>query len=163
MSGRGTAARTASPVVDRSPVPVFAEGRGPIGRATSHGWSPILKQMLALASVPPAFERPGTRVEVEWTVEGHRDRVRATVVELPFAVYHLAPAGACTWAELAEAICDCRRATGWGPRQVAGKTGRFSIVLENVPAPNNPKTAWLACYSALAALKEYGARARYGT
>ena len=47
--------------------------------------------------------------------------------------------------------------------QVAGKTGRFSIVLENVPAPDNPKTAWLACYSALAALKEYGARARYGT
>jgi len=26
-------------------------------------------------------------------------------------------------AELAEAICDCRRRTGWGPRQVAGATG----------------------------------------
>jgi aminomethyltransferase len=73
-----------SPSVDRSPVPVFAEGRGQIGRVTSHGWSPILKQMLGLASVPPAYERPGTRVEVEWTVEGRRGRVRATVVELPF-------------------------------------------------------------------------------
>src|SRR5262245_13658652 len=34
---------------------------------------------------------------------------------------------------------------------VSGRTGRFSIKLENVPAPDNPKTAWLACYSALAA------------
>ena len=73
-----------SPVVDRSPVPVFAPGRGRIGRVTSHGWSPILKQMLALASVPPAYARPGTTVAVEWTVEGRRDRVAATVVELPF-------------------------------------------------------------------------------
>jgi len=47
--------------------------------------------------------------------------------------------------------------------RVAGKTGRFTLVLENVPAPENPKTAWLACYSALAALRELGARARYGT
>jgi aspartate dehydrogenase len=47
--------------------------------------------------------------------------------------------------------------------RVAGKSGRFSIVLENVPAPDNPKTAWLACYSALAALRELGARVRYGT
>lgn len=47
--------------------------------------------------------------------------------------------------------------------RVSGKTGRFTIVLENVPAPDNPKTAWLACYSALAALKEFGSPARYGT
>ncbi len=73
-----------SPVVDRSPVPVFGEGRGQIGRVTSHGWSPIAKQMLALASVPPAYERVGSRVEVEWSVEGRRGRVRATVVALPF-------------------------------------------------------------------------------
>jgi len=70
--------------VDRSPVPVYAEGRGQIGRVTSHGWSPILKQMLALASVPPPYELPGTQVQVEWTVEGRRGRVKATVVELPF-------------------------------------------------------------------------------
>jgi aminomethyltransferase len=72
-----------SPYVDRSPVPVFAAGRQ-VGKATSHGWSPILKQALALAFVPPRQERPGTSLEVEWTVEGRRGRVGATVVELPF-------------------------------------------------------------------------------
>jgi aminomethyltransferase len=72
-----------SPVVDRSPVPVFAAGRQ-VGRATSHGWSPILKQAIALASVGPQFEPIGTRLSVEWTVEGRRGRVGAMVVELPF-------------------------------------------------------------------------------
>jgi glycine cleavage system T protein (aminomethyltransferase) len=72
-----------SSVVDRSPVPVFAAGRQ-VGRATSHGWSPILKQAIALASVGPQFEPIGTRLSVEWTVEGRRGRVGATVVELPF-------------------------------------------------------------------------------
>lgn len=46
---------------------------------------------------------------------------------------------------------------------VSGRTGRFSIKLENVPAPDNPKTAWLACYSALAALQAAKATVRYGT
>jgi aminomethyltransferase len=72
-----------SPSVDRSPVPVFAAGRQ-VGRATSHGWSPILKQAIALASVPPQYETPGTPLAVEWTVEGRRGRVGATVVPLPF-------------------------------------------------------------------------------
>jgi len=72
-----------SPVVDRSHVPVFAGGRQ-AGKATSHGWSPILKQAIALASVPPRYEAAGTELEVEWTVEGRRGRVGATVVGLPF-------------------------------------------------------------------------------
>ena len=46
---------------------------------------------------------------------------------------------------------------------VAGRSGRFSVVLENVPSPENPKTSWLACYSALAALKALESRVRYGT
>jgi len=46
---------------------------------------------------------------------------------------------------------------------VRGKTGNISIKLENVPSPENPKTAWLACYSALAALRQIGAGVRYGT
>ena len=46
---------------------------------------------------------------------------------------------------------------------VRGPTGRFSIVLENVPSPENPKTSWLACYSAIAALRALHASARYGT
>lgn len=47
--------------------------------------------------------------------------------------------------------------------QVSGKTGRFTVVLENVPSPDNPKTAWLACYSALAALKSLTSTRRFGT
>lgn len=47
--------------------------------------------------------------------------------------------------------------------RVAGRSGRFTVVLENVPAPDNPKTSWLACYSALAALKALQAGVRYGT
>jgi aminomethyltransferase len=74
-----------SPSIDRSSIPVFApRGDRQIGKVTSHGWSPILKQAIGLASVPPAFEKPGTPLAVEWTVEGHRGRVDATVVPLPF-------------------------------------------------------------------------------
>jgi aspartate dehydrogenase len=47
--------------------------------------------------------------------------------------------------------------------RVSGATGRFTIILENMPAPENPKTSWLACYSAVAALRELAASARYGT
>lgn len=47
--------------------------------------------------------------------------------------------------------------------RVSGRTGRFTVALENVPSPDNPKTAWLACYSALAALRSMVAPARYGT
>jgi aspartate dehydrogenase len=47
--------------------------------------------------------------------------------------------------------------------RVSGAAGRFTLVLENVAAPENPKTSWLACYSALAALKSVGSRIRYGT
>jgi glycine cleavage system aminomethyltransferase T len=63
---------------------VFAVGGGHIGRITSRGWSPILKQAIALASVPPKYERTGSKLQVEWTVEGRRGRVGAQVVELPF-------------------------------------------------------------------------------
>jgi aminomethyltransferase len=73
-----------SPVVDRSAAPVFAPRAGQIGKLTSRGWSPILKEAIGLASVPAAYERPGTRLEVEWTVEGRRGRVGAIVTELPF-------------------------------------------------------------------------------
>jgi aminomethyltransferase len=72
-----------SPVVDRSARPVFLGGRQ-VGKATSVGWSPILKGAIALASVPPSHETVGSKVDVEWTVEGRRGRVAATVVPLPF-------------------------------------------------------------------------------
>jgi aspartate dehydrogenase len=47
--------------------------------------------------------------------------------------------------------------------EVRGKTGNISIKLENVPSADNPKTALLACYSALAALKTMQSFTRYGT
>ena len=73
-----------SPVVDRRPTPVFVPRGGQIGKVTSHGWSPILKEAIGLASVPVAYERPATRLEVEWTVEGRRTRIPAFVTEVPF-------------------------------------------------------------------------------
>ncbi|MBF8289246.1 MAG: glycine cleavage protein (aminomethyl transferase) [Chloroflexi bacterium] len=74
-----------SPSVDRSPKPVFgARGGTQVGKVTSLGWSPILKQAIGLASVPAAHEAPGSRLQVEWTVEGRRGRVDAMVVPLPF-------------------------------------------------------------------------------
>jgi len=47
--------------------------------------------------------------------------------------------------------------------EVRGATGKITVKMENVPAPDNPKTAWLACYSALAALKFAASPVRYGT
>ena len=47
--------------------------------------------------------------------------------------------------------------------RVSGRSGRFTIVLENVPTPENPKTSWLACCSAVDALRALGAPARYGS
>jgi aminomethyltransferase len=79
-----------SPVVSRSAAPVFApapsrvRGDRQVGKVTSLGWSPILKQAIGLASVPAPYEAPGSRLAVEWTVEGRRGRVAATVVPLPF-------------------------------------------------------------------------------
>ena len=64
-------------------MPVFAGG-AQVGRVTSLGWSPILKQAIALGSVPPRHAAIGSTLAVEWTVEGRRGRVGATVVETPF-------------------------------------------------------------------------------
>ena len=72
-----------SALVNRDPVPVYRSG-SQIGRATSVTWGPTIKKMVGFGSVPPEASRPGSRVSVEWSVEGERGRVDATVVELPF-------------------------------------------------------------------------------
>ncbi len=41
--------------------------------------------------------------------------------------------------------------------------GKFSITLENVPDPQNPKTTFMACYSMLATLKNLRTSYRVGT
>ena len=46
--------------------------------------------------------------------------------------------------------------------RVSGRTGRFTVVLENLPTPDNPKTSWLACCSAVSALHSIAANVRYG-
>jgi aminomethyltransferase len=55
-----------------------------IGKATSSTWSPLLKKMIALASVPTHQAKPGTKLQMEYTVEAVRHRVGASVVPLPF-------------------------------------------------------------------------------
>lgn len=47
--------------------------------------------------------------------------------------------------------------------RVSGNAGRFTIVLENVPVPENPKTSWLACYSAVVALQTLSSTTRFRT
>jgi aspartate dehydrogenase len=46
---------------------------------------------------------------------------------------------------------------------IKGRTGRISIKFESVAFPENPKTSMLAAVSALAALKEFSGKVRYGT
>ncbi len=46
---------------------------------------------------------------------------------------------------------------------IRGSTGAISIKIESVPCADNPKTAMLACYSALAAFRQFSSPVRYGT
>jgi aspartate dehydrogenase len=46
---------------------------------------------------------------------------------------------------------------------IKGKTGRVDLKFESVAMPENPKTSMLACFSALAAIRELGRKSRYGT
>jgi aminomethyltransferase len=71
------------PAASRDPLPLYTRGRQ-VGKATSTTWSPILKQVIALASVAAGSSEVGTSMEIEWTVEARRHRTPATVVELPF-------------------------------------------------------------------------------
>jgi aminomethyltransferase len=72
-----------SPFVDRSPVPVYKDNVQ-IGRATSITWGTTIKKMVGFGSVDKAHDKVGTRVSVEYSVEGERGKVAATVVPLPF-------------------------------------------------------------------------------
>lgn len=67
----------------RVAVPVYAGGKQ-IGRMTSSTWSPVLKQMIGLATVGASHSAAGTKIEVEHTVDVVRHRVPASVVPTPF-------------------------------------------------------------------------------
>jgi aminomethyltransferase len=55
-----------------------------VGHATTGGWSPTLKKYIALATVAREHAMPGTRLDMEVTVEYARKTAGATVVKLPF-------------------------------------------------------------------------------
>lgn len=64
-------------------VPVYM-GSKQVGKATTTTWSPLLKKMIALASVDTAHSRPGATLQMEITIEAVRQKVTATVAKLPF-------------------------------------------------------------------------------
>ena len=67
----------------RGAVPVYKDEKQ-VGHATTGAWSPMLKKYIALATIERDFAPPGTRLEMEVTVNYVRKTAGATVVKLPF-------------------------------------------------------------------------------
>ena len=67
----------------RVAVPVYRNGRQ-VGRATSTTWSPVLKRMIALATIDRPHFSDGTQLQMEVTVDATRHKVGARVVKTPF-------------------------------------------------------------------------------
>jgi aminomethyltransferase len=67
----------------RVSVPVYRGGRQ-VGKATSSTWSPTLKKMIALATLASDQAEPGSKLEMEFTVNHERKHVGVRVKPLPF-------------------------------------------------------------------------------
>jgi len=67
----------------RVAVPVY-EGDRRVGKATTTAFSPLLKKLIALASVTSEHAANGTKLQMELTIEAQRMKTTATVVPLPF-------------------------------------------------------------------------------
>jgi aminomethyltransferase len=67
----------------RVAVPIYL-GEKQVGKATTTTWSPVLKKMIALASVETAYSQLGTKLQMEITIEAVRQKVTAKVVKIPF-------------------------------------------------------------------------------
>jgi len=67
----------------RVSVPVYS-GDKQVGKATTTAFSPLLKKLIALASVDTSHSKPGTKLQKELTIEAQRLKTTATVVKLPF-------------------------------------------------------------------------------
>jgi aminomethyltransferase len=67
----------------RVAVPVYC-GEKQVGKATSTTWSPVLKKMIALASIETSHSKLGTRLQMEITIEAIRQKVTAKIVKMPF-------------------------------------------------------------------------------
>jgi glycine cleavage system T protein (aminomethyltransferase) len=74
---------TVGATASRIAVPVYRGGRQ-VGKATSTTWSPVLKKMIALATIDRPHYADGTVLQIEVTVEAVRHQVNATVVPTPF-------------------------------------------------------------------------------
>ena len=71
----------------RVAVPVYADSHSndkQVGKATTTAFSPLLKKLIALASVGAEYSKPGTKLQMELTIEAQRMKTTATVVSLPF-------------------------------------------------------------------------------
>jgi aminomethyltransferase len=54
------------------------------GKATTTSWSPVLKKLIALASVETEYAKPGTSLQMEVTIEAMRLKMDVKVVAIPF-------------------------------------------------------------------------------
>ena len=67
----------------RVAVPVYLDEKQ-VGKATTATWSPVLKKMIALASIETAHSQLGNKLQMEITIEAMRQNVTVKVVKLPF-------------------------------------------------------------------------------
>jgi aminomethyltransferase len=67
----------------RVAVPIYSNDKY-VGKATTTAFSPLLKKLIALASVGTEYSKPGTKLQMELTIEAQRKQTTATVVPLPF-------------------------------------------------------------------------------
>src|ERR1700736_3985846 len=67
----------------RVAVPVYDGGKH-VGKATTTAFSPLLKKLIAMASVGTEYSKPGAKLQMELTIEAQRMKTTATVVSLPF-------------------------------------------------------------------------------
>ena len=67
----------------RVAVPVYC-GDKQVGKATTTTWSPVLKKMIALASIETDHAQLGAKVQMEITIEAIRHKVVARIVKMPF-------------------------------------------------------------------------------
>ena len=74
---------TVGATASRVAVPVYRAGQQ-VGKATSTTWSPVLKKMIALATIDRPHCAEGTALQIEVTVEAVRHQVAARVVSTPF-------------------------------------------------------------------------------
>jgi aminomethyltransferase len=68
----------------RSAIPLYNNNGRQVGQVTSSTFSPILKKYIALATVESSYDKPGTKLQVEVTVEFTRQKALATVTKTPF-------------------------------------------------------------------------------